>query len=333
MAKRIFIFLLISIVCLSAAGLFYFFTQDDGVSDKLYREAFRRNYKIFALKVPEAIDFAGEAAPLNTFYVNEALDRELLVNTYWHNKTVLLFKRAHRWFPVIEPILEEHGIPDDFKYLAVIESGLSNAVSPSGAAGFWQFLKGTAKDYKLEVDKDVDERYHLEKSTAAACRYFRDSYQRFGNWTLVAAAYNGGNRRIRESLEEQQSNSYYDLLLSEETSRYVFRILALKSIFEQPTHYGFFMREKDFYPPIPAKTVSVKSDIKDLVEFAKQHDISYKVLKMFNPWLRSTSLKVGKGKAYLITIPENSYKTYEDLIDDLNDDPIIFRDTLIFEEL
>lgn len=333
MAKRIFIFIMISVLCLSVAGIFYFFTGDDGVSDKLYRQAFRKNYKIFALEVPDKIDFAGEDVPLNVFYVREALDRELLVNTYWHNKTVQLFKKAHRWFPLIEPILEEHGIPEDFKYLAVIESGLSNAVSPSGARGFWQFLEGTAKDYKLEVDKDVDERYHLEKSTEAACRYFRDSYQRFGDWTLVAAAYNGGNRRIRESMEDQQQSSYYDLLLSEETSRYVFRILALKSIFTQPTKYGFFLREKDFYPPIPVKTITVDQDIKDLVSFAAEQGISYKVLKMFNPWLRSTSLKVGKGKNYLISIPREDYMDYDGLIEGLNDDPIVFKDTLEFEEL
>lgn len=333
MAKRIFIFTMISVLCLSVAGLFYFFTSDEGVSDKLYREAFRKNYKIFALDVPDQIAFAGEDAPLNIFYVREALDRELLVNTYWHNQTLQLFKKAYRYFPVIEPILEEHGIPEDFKYLALIESGLSNVVSPSGAAGFWQFLEGTAKDYKLEVDKDVDERYNLEKSTAAACRYFRDSYQRFGNWTLVAAAYNTGNRRIRESLEEQKQSSYYDLLLSQETSRYIYRILAFKSIFEQPTKYGFFLREKDFYPPIPVKTITIEKDIDDLVSFALDQGISYKVLKMFNPWLRKTSLKVGKGKTYQIRIPRDDYMDYDELLDELNDDPIVFRDTLKFEEL
>lgn len=333
MAKRILIFTMISVLCLSVAGLFYFFTRDNGVSDKLYREAFRKNYKIFALDVPDQIAFAGEDAPLNIFYVREALDRELLVNTYWHNHTLQLFKKAYRYFPVIEPILEEHGIPEDFKYLAIIESGLSNVVSPSGAAGFWQFLEGTAKDYKLEVDKDVDERYNLEKSTAAACSYFRDSYQRFGNWTLVAAAYNTGNRRIRESLEEQKQSSYYDLLLSQETSRYIYRILALKSIFEQPTRYGFFLREKDFYPPIPVKTITVENDIKDLASFAIEQGISYKVLKMFNPWLRKTSLKVGKGKTYQIRIPKDIYMDYDELLDEMNDDPIVFKDTLKFEEL
>ena len=333
MLKRTLLFVLISVLCLSAAGLLYFFTADDGVSDGQYRDAFRRNYKIFAVAVPEKISFAGESVPLQVFYVRESLDRELLVNTYWHNRTVLLFKRAHRWFPVIEPILAEYGIPDDFKYLAVIESGLTNAVSPSGAVGFWQFLKGTAKDYKLEVDKDVDERYHVQKSTEAACRYLRDSYQKFGSWTLVAAAYNAGNRRIREAISDQKTNSYYDLLLSEETSRYVFRVLALKAIFENPTDYGLFLREKDFYPFVPVTTVSVDKDIKDFVAFANEHGISYKVLKMFNPWLRDKSLKVRRGKTYLISIPHKDYLDYDALRDDLNDDPVIYRDTLNFEEL
>jgi hypothetical protein len=333
MFKRLLLFVLIFVLCLSAAGLFYFFTLDEGVSDRQYREAFRRNYKIFAVEVPGSVYFAGEEVPMNIFYVHENLDRELLVNTYWHNKTVLMFKRAHRWFPVIRPILAEYGIPDDFKYLCVIESGLENAVSPSGAVGFWQFLKGTAKDYGLEVDRDVDERYHLKKSTEAACKYFRESYQKFGNWTLVAAAYNAGKRRISEELEGQQASSYYDLLLSEETSRYVFRILAIKTIFENPTDYGMFLREKDFYPLIPTKTITVDKDISDFVAFAAEHELSYKTLKMFNPWLRDRKLQVRRGQTYLITIPEDSFRDYEGLIDGLDSDPVIYRDTLNFDEL
>ena len=333
MLKRILVFGLIFVLCLSAAGLFYFFTVDDGISEQQYRDAFRRNYKIFTVAVPDQIDFAGEEVPMKVFYVNESLDRELLVNTYWHNRTVLMFKRAHRWFPLMEPILAEYGIPDDFKYLTVIESGLSNVVSPSGATGFWQFLKGTAKDYGLEVDKDVDERYHVQKSTEAACKYFRESYQKFNNWTLVAAAFNAGKRRISEALEEQNEKSYYDLLLSDETSRYVFRILALKTIFENPTDYGMFLREKDFYPPIPVKTITIDKDIKDFVAFASEHDISYKVLKMFNPWLRDKKLAVKRGKTYTITIPVDEYLDYKDLTDGMNDDPVIYGDTLNFEEL
>jgi hypothetical protein len=333
MIKKAITFILILTAVFSVAALFFFFTEDKGISDQQYREAFRRNYKIFAPPSPDQIDFAGEKVPLEIFYVNEALDRELLINTYWHNKTVLLFKRAHRWFPVIEPILEQNGIPDDFKYLAVIESDLSNAVSPSGAAGFWQFLKGTAKDYKLEVNKEVDERYHVEKSTEAACRYLNDSYERFGSWALVAAAYNGGNRRIREALDDQGVDSYYALLLSEETSRYVFRILALKTIFEHPTKYGFFLREKDFYPPVPVSTIKVTTRIDNLAEFARKKGINYKVLKLFNPWLRSNSLKPKKGKEYMISIPEKSYRDYNSLLDDLKDDTIVFGDTISFNDL
>lgn len=333
MVKRAVVFVLIALASLSAGILFYFFSLDNGVSDKQYREAFRRNYKIFAPAVPDNIDFAGETVPLNIFYVREALDREILVNTYWHNKTVLLFKRAHRWFPVIEPILKENGIPDDFKYLAVIESDLSNAVSPSGAAGFWQFLKGTAKDFKLEVNKEVDERYHVEKSTEAACRYLNASYEKFGSWALVAAAYNGGNRRISEALQDQKVDSYYDLLLSEETSRYVFRILALKTIMESPTAFGFFLREKDFYPTIPVKNIKVTESISNMADFAAGHNINYRVLKIFNPWLRSTSLKIKKGKSYIISIPDKEYKEYESLLEELKDDTIVFGDTLMFNEL
>lgn len=333
MLKRFVVYILILAGSLSVAGLFYFFTQDKGISDQQYRDAFRRNYKIFAPPVPERIDFAGEEVPLNIFYVHEALDRELLVNMYWHNKTVLLFKRAHRWFPVIEPILEKNGIPGDFKYLAVIESDLSNAVSPSGAVGFWQFLEGTAKDYKLKVNKTVDERYHVEKSTEAACRYLNGAYKKFGNWTLVAAAFNGGNRRISEALEEQYAQSYYDLLLSEETSRYVYRILALKSIFAKPTYYGFYLRQKDFYPPIPVRKLTIYDDISDLAAFAQKQGISYRVLKIFNPWLRSDSIKVKKGESYEISIPERSFMNYDKLIDAFGDDNIVFGDTLNFDEI
>jgi len=333
MLKRFLIFGLVFILGLSAAGLFYFFTDDEGVSDKQYREAFRRNYKIFAVPVPEQVAFAGEQVPMNVSYVFEGLDRELLVNTYWHNRTVLMFKRAHRWFPIIEPILAEYGIPDDFKYLAVIESGLANVVSPSGAAGYWQFLKGTAKDYGLEVDSDVDERYHVEKSTEAACKYLLESYSKFGNWTLVAAAYNAGKRRISESLEDQKASTYYDLLLNEETSRYVYRVLALKTIFENPTDYGIFLREKDFYPAIEVKTIQVDKSIKDLVAFALDQGVSYKVLKMFNPWLRDTKLKVRRGKVYTISIPMEEYMDYEKLIERLDDEAVVFGDTLKFEEL
>ncbi len=187
-------------------------------------------YKIVSLEIPDTLTFAGETVPLDIFYVREALDRELSVNTYWHSATLQLIRKSTRWFPVFDTIFKQYDIPEDFKYLCVIESGLSNVVSHAGATGFWQFMKATAKEYKLEVNKEVDERYNVVKSTHAACTYFLNSYEKYGDWTLVAAAYNAGNNGIRRRIKEQLANSYYDMLLSDETIRYVFRILSVKLI-------------------------------------------------------------------------------------------------------
>lgn len=272
-------------------------------------------YKIVSVPVPDTLFFAGEEMPLDIFYVREALDRELSVNTYWHSSTLLLIKRSYRWFPMFDSILEARGIPIDFKYLAVIESGLSNAVSPSNAVGFWQFLKGTAKEKGLVVDKEVDERYNIEKSTEAACRYFNESYEKFGNWTLVAAAYNAGNNGIKKQLERQKAGSYYDLLLSDETSRYVYRIAAMKLIFENPELYGFYIQDNDIYLPITFREVKVENKIEDFADFARTNGISYKILKYFNPWLRENYLKNRKKRTYYIKIPDAPYDiTHEEII-------------------
>jgi membrane-bound lytic murein transglycosylase D len=259
--------------------------------------------KIFPAEIPQYVSFAGESAPLHLHHVREGLDRELLVNTYWHSSTILMIKRANRWFPVIEPILKQEYIPDDFKYLALIESGFTRAVSPRGAAGFWQFLEKTAKEYNLEVNEYVDERYHVELSTIAACLYFRESFADYKNWTLVAAAFNAGKRRISESLENQQVNNFYDLFLNEETSRYPYRILAMKVIYENQQQYGFFLGPEDLYPQWNTRKVEIRESIPDLVEFAKDHNITYRDLKEYNPWLRSDKLPNRSGKAYFIEIP------------------------------
>lgn len=256
-------------------------------------------------KIPKQIDFAGETAPLELFYVREGLDRELLVNAYWHSSTILMLKRANRWFPIIEPILKQNNIPDDFKYLALIESGFTKVVSPRGAAGFWQFMEKTAREHDLEVNDYVDERYNVEKSTGAACNYLQESFERYHNWTLVAAAYNAGNRRISESLEKQQGDNYYELYLNEETSRYVYRILAIKTIYEQPENYGFQLSDAELYPPLKTRNVEVSATIADLVEFGKQHGMNYRLLKELNPWLLSSTLPDNSGKVYYIkTIEE-----------------------------
>ncbi len=272
-------------------------------------------YKIVSLQLPDTLSFAGEQVPLEMFYVRESLDRELSVNTYWHSSTLTLIKRSYRWFPMIDSVLQINGIPPDFRYLAVIESGLSNVISPANAVGFWQFLKGTAKDYGLEVSKDVDERYHRLKSTQAACDYFQDSYEEFGNWALVAAAYNAGKNGISRRMEKQKASSYYDLLLSDETGRYVYRILAMKLIFESPESYGFYIDENEVYLPIPTHSVIVNDEVKSWADFADDYGLSYKLLKYFNPWLRQSSLRNRKKKTYFIQIPNPPYDlTHEEIV-------------------
>ena len=262
-----------------------------------------QNYRIISFDLPDDLWFAGEKVPLDMFYVRESLERELIVNTYWHSSTLLLLKRANRWFPVIEPILKEQGIPEDFKYLSMIESNLTNARSPAGAAGFWQFLEATGKEYGLEVNKDVDERYHLEKATVAASRYFKKAFNRYGSWALVAAAYNAGTRRIDGFLAEQQASSYFDLLMAEETERYLFRMIAVKMIVNNPNLYGFYPEVEKLYQPLSHKTIQVNATIPNLAEFARTYGISYKLLKYFNPWLRSNQLPVVAGKTYEVKIP------------------------------
>ncbi|TBX70397.1 lytic transglycosylase domain-containing protein [Flavobacterium silvisoli] len=256
---------------------------------------------------PESVDFAGELTPLQIVDVKERLDRELLINANLDATTALIIKRANRVFPIIEPILQQYGVPDDFKYLAVIESGLINASSPAGAKGVWQFMPDTAKEKGMEVNDIVDERYHLEKSTEAACKYFLAAKQKFGSWTMAAASYNGGMNGLSKKIEEQKVTNYYDLGLTEETSRYVFRILALKEIMKQPAKYGFSIYPSDLYPPIPTKVVAVDSTINDLASFAFSQGINYKLLKIQNPWLRDKKLINPAKKRYEIKIPLSGY--------------------------
>lgn len=256
---------------------------------------------------PTQIDFAGEKTPLNISDVRERLDRELLVNANLDATTLLILKRANRAFPVIEPILKQYGIPDDFKYLAVIESGLVNVVSPAGARGVWQFMPETGKQYGLEVNEIVDERYHLAKSTEAACKYLLAAKNKFGSWTLAAASYNAGLGGVNKQLTFQGVDSYYDVLLADETSRYVFRILALKEIMQHPAQYGFTLTPGELYGVIPSKTVRVTSSVPDLSVFAKQQGINYKILKIHNPWMRDRKLDVSGGKEYSVEIPLSGY--------------------------
>ena len=289
------------------SGLFVFAVQAPLDRDVQPEQKMINDYNIYAVKIPDDLNFAGEAMPLSDPDVYERMDRELLVNTYWQSNGLLMFKRAQKYFPVIEPILKKHGIPDDFKYLAVIESGLTNAVSPAGARGVWQIMPATARENGLEVNDNVDERYHLEKSTEIACKYLLQSKKSLGSWTLAAAAYNAGNAGISRRLKEQNVADYYDLLLGEETGRYMFRIVALKEIMNNPKTYGFNFDELDLYSNIPTFNVVVDKEIPNFTTFAQEYGINYKILKIHNPWLRETKLNNKSGKKYIIEIPEKGY--------------------------
>jgi hypothetical protein len=260
-------------------------------------------YTIKALKIPDELTFAGEKVPTELYDIKERMDRELLVNTYWQSNGLLLIKRAHKYFPIIEPMLKKYGIPDDFKYLAVAESGLENNSSSAGAAGFWHFLKSSAKEYGLEVNQNVDERYNLEKATKVAADYLKKSKKRFGTWTLAAAAYNAGNARIARNLKKQQVTDYYDLLLNSETSRYVLRIVALKEVLSYPKKYGFEFEKEDLYTSPATRTVKVDTVITNIASFAKGFNTNYKELKLQNAWLRENKLNNKSRKLYEITIP------------------------------
>jgi membrane-bound lytic murein transglycosylase D len=291
---------------LSLSALFIFAVQDAPSDDNLEKKIIN-DYNVYALNVPEDLNFANEAMPLNDPDILERMDRELLVNTYWQSNALLMFKRANKYFPIIEPILEKHGIPDDFKYLAVIESGLTNAVSPAGARGVWQIMKTTGRENGLEINTNVDERYNLEKATEVACKYLLEAKERFGSWTLAAASYNAGKAGIARRLKSQGVSDYYDLLLGEETGRYMFRIVALKEILNHPDKYGFNFRHKDLYKPIPTYKVSVDTAVTDFVKFSEQFGINYKILKLHNPWLREPHLNNKSRKKYEIAIPKEGY--------------------------
>jgi hypothetical protein len=299
------VLLKLPIIILAIFGAFQLFTSSISKEEeeKTFSKQFNEEYNIFSLSAPKEITFCGTKVPTKEPEVFERLDREIHANTYFHSNTILYFKRANRWFPVIEPILAKNKIPDDFKYLALVESGLQNVVSPMGATGYWQFLEGTAQEYGLEVNEEIDERYHVEKATEAACQYLLESYKKYNDWALVAASYNVGKSRVDSELERQQTDNYYDLLLNDETGRYVFRILAVKHILSNPEQYGFNIRKKDLYLPFEYTTLSVDTAVQDFADFAKSHKISYKILKHFNPWLRQGYLKNPNGKRYEIKIP------------------------------
>ena len=289
-------------------------------SDNIHQQGFNSKYNVYSVLKPNDLKFADELVPNTSLDVWERLDKELLKNIYWQSNTLLYFKRANKYFPIIEEILAKNNIPDDFKYLALIESGFEYTVSPSGAAGFWQIMRGTAREYGLEVNYAIDERYNLRKSTEAACSYLRKAYDEFGSWTMAAASYNMGINGVRRKIEKQETNNYFNLHLNDETSRYVFRIIVIKEIMENPRKYGFIFRDNDLYTHPQVKQIRVDSTIDNLYSFAKDHNINYKILKKYNPWLRISKLPDESRRVYYIDIPIKS-------------DELIFEDLVVDESL
>lgn len=294
-----------TISLITFAALIFFVNSENVVAASEEKDyGFPQNYRIISPEVPKEIYFAEERIPIENFEVFERIDRELLVNTYWHSATILAMKRANRWFPVIEPILKRYNVPDDFKYLAVAESNLDNVVSPAGATGYWQFMKAAAEKYGLEVSSEVDERYHVEKSTEAACKYLLESYQKYGSWTMAAASYNMGVAGVDNQIGRQKTNNYYNLVLNIETSRYVARIVSLKLIMQSPHKYGFDLKETDLYNPLQTYEVELSYSVSDFADWSNAQGINYKILKMYNPWLRDVKLTNRSGKTYKILMPE-----------------------------
>ena len=283
----------------------FVFTFEGFTALKSYGE--EPSYKVYALELPDSLSFAGENVPLHSPDLKERLDRELLVNTYWQSNMMLLLKRANKYFPTIEKILKEEGVPTDLKYLSVIESGLENVISPAGAKGFWQIMRTTGREYGLEVNSNIDERYHIVSSTRMAAQYLKKAKDKFGSWTLAAASYNRGMSGIQRNLNAQEVESYFDLLLGKETSRYVFRILAVKEIIENPSKYGYVFDNTDLYYSVPVRYHGLDTAISNLTSFAQKMGINYKVLKIHNPWLLQNHLNNKSRKYYQIAIPEKGY--------------------------
>lgn len=310
---RIHLILIYSLIgiCLILCSLVYWKNENRLLSAEIVSENFplisqlpHSGDSIRLFDIPRDLDFAGEKVPLDKGDIFERLEREIYVNAYWESNMILLLKRSAKYLPEIERLLRENGIPDDFKYLAIAESALMNVGSPAGARGFWQILESTGKEYGLEISKDVDERYHYEKATWAASKYFKKAHAKFGDWTAVAASYNMGQTGFSKRQQEQLHQNFYELYLNDETSRYLFRILAFKIIFENPGAFGYHLQESDYYKNPPLRSIRVDDDIKDLPKWAKDQGSSYKDLKLYNPWLRDRNLNVKRGKSYEIKLPE-----------------------------
>lgn len=313
----------IVLASLAIAGEAFIFATRKENSEELHARAIRADYRVYAPSIPDTLYFCGERVPLNLYYVRESLDRELVSNMYYQSNTLFSIKRATRVFPTIERILREENVPEDMKYLCVIESGLQNVTSPAGASGYWQFMKSTGQKYGLEIGDDIDMRNDLEASTRAACRYLKDLKRRFGGWAEAAAAYNCGENGLGRRLDSQRQKSYYELLLNQETQRYVYRILALKLILQHPQDYGFHVRRCDTYPELATTEVALSGKDVDLVQFATDNGTTYKILRSLNPWLTSSTLANKGGKSYKVKIPTKKGTEYNTIVHGKHDTSFI----------
>jgi membrane-bound lytic murein transglycosylase D len=301
--KKTKIFYLLSGIVITIAALFV--SGSDIVTNKNPQDdQFPQGYRIVSPPLPDYMEFAGEKVPLENFEVYERIEREFIINTYFHSATILAIKRANRWFPLIEPTLKKNNIPDDFKYLCVAESNLENVISPAGAVGFWQIMKDAGKKYNLEINSLIDERYNVEKSTQAACDYLNDAYKLYGTWTLTAASYNMGTNGIDEQIKKQKAKNYYNLVLGIETDRFVPRIISLKYIMQNREAYGFDIKDDELYQPFKTFNVVLDSSVSSFADYASSYGINYKTLKLFNPWLRDNYLSNPNKNIYLIKLPE-----------------------------
>ena len=313
----------IILASVAIAGEAFIFSTRKERGEELHTRAIRAGYHVYAPPLPDTLTFAGQRVPMNLYYVREGLDRELVSNMYFQSNTLFCIKRAARVFPTIERILREEGVPQDLKYLCVIESSLQNATSPAGAQGYWQFMKSTGQRYGLEINDEVDMRNDLEASTRAACSYLKELRRRLGGWAEAAAAYNCGENGLAKRLEKQGQKSYYELYLNRETQRYVYRILAMKLIMQHPQDYGYHVRRCDLYPELPCKTVTLGGQNVDLYQFAASHGTTYKLLRTMNPWLTTDTLKNKANKSYTVRIPTQKGTEYNTIVKGKHDTSVI----------
>ena len=321
-SKKIYLSIVLSFVIIAILTIIEF---KSAFSEKDYSNS---NFKVLGLSIPQKLEFAGERVPQNDYEIKESLEKEFFTNKSWKNSSLQLFRRAQKWFPLIEPILKKEGVPDDFKYVAIIESHLSNVISPMGASGFWQLMPQTAQQYGLIVNNEVDERLDVEKATVVACKHFKDAHSYFKNWTLSAAAYNVGIGGIQNALKKQNTDNYYDLMLNKETGSFIYRILAYKTLLSNPQHFGVKhkMKQTNAFPAF--KLIKVDSSITNLKEFAAHLNIDILTLKTLNPWLRGDKLTNPEKLIYEFKIPKNKHLDLSAYFDDVFPKEIT-TDTLI----